>query len=77
MEVVRYRGGSRITSWGGAHKKIAPSGGKREHFWDISCEKSRFYGGGAFPISRSIELFLSLFVIRENGPNEYQMIYFN
>ena len=61
----------------GAHKKIAPSGGKREHFWDISCEKSRFYGGGAFPISRSIELFLSLFVIRGNGPNEYQMIYFN
>ena len=81
----------------------------REHFWDISCEKSRFYakkscfsilggdagcvlnnvcrfetnyvysinGGGAFPISRSIELFLSLFVIRGNGPNEYQMIYFN
>jgi hypothetical protein len=34
-------------------------------------------GGGAFPISRSIELFLSLFVIRGNGPNEYQMIYFN
>jgi hypothetical protein len=43
---------------GGAHlKKIAPSGGRREHFWDISCEKSRFYakkiiffpilGGGA------------------------------
>ena len=34
-------------------------------------------GGGAFPISRSIELFLSLFVIRGNGPIEYQMIYFN
>jgi hypothetical protein len=43
---------------GGAHlKKIAPSRGRREHFWDISCEKSRFYakkiiffpilGGGA------------------------------
>ena len=29
---------------GGAHlKKIAPSGGRREHFWGISCEKSRFY----------------------------------
>ena len=28
----------------GAHlKKIAPSGGGREHFWGISCEKSRFY----------------------------------
>ena len=25
---------------GGAFKKIAPSGGRREHFWGISCEKS-------------------------------------
>jgi hypothetical protein len=24
-------------------KKITPSGGRREHFWGISCEKSRFY----------------------------------
>ena len=28
---------------GGALKNIAPSGGRREHFWVISCEKSRFY----------------------------------
>jgi hypothetical protein len=29
---------------GGAHlKKIAPSGGRRENVWGISCEKSRFY----------------------------------
>jgi hypothetical protein len=28
---------------GGAFKKIAPSGGRREHFWGISCENSRFY----------------------------------
>jgi hypothetical protein len=28
----------------GVHlKKIAPSGGRREHLWGISCEKSRFY----------------------------------
>jgi hypothetical protein len=43
----------------GAHlKKIAPSGGRRENFWGISCEKSRFYAkkiiffpilGGASP----------------------------
>jgi hypothetical protein len=42
---------------GGALKKFAPSGGRRENFWGISCEKSRFYakkilffpilGGGA------------------------------
>jgi hypothetical protein len=44
---------------GGALKKIAPSGGRREHFWGISCEKSQFYakksyfspilGGGRAP----------------------------
>ena len=28
---------------GGALKKIAPSGGRRENFWGISSEKSRFY----------------------------------
>ena len=27
---------------GGALKKIAPSGGRRENCWGISCEKSRF-----------------------------------
>ena len=28
---------------GGALKKIAPSGGRCEKCWGISCEKSRFY----------------------------------
>jgi hypothetical protein len=28
---------------GGALKKIAPSRGRREKCWGISCEKSRFY----------------------------------
>jgi hypothetical protein len=28
---------------GGALKKIAPSGGRRENIWGNSCEKSRFY----------------------------------
>jgi hypothetical protein len=33
-------------------KKIVPSGGRREHFWGISCEKSRFYAKKSyfFPI---------------------------
>ena len=37
---------------GGALKKIAPSGGRREHIWGISCEKSRFYANKIifFPI---------------------------
>jgi hypothetical protein len=30
---------------GGYLKKIAPSGGRRENIWGISCEKSRFYAG--------------------------------
>ena len=33
---------------GGAFKKIAPSGGRREHFWGFSCEKSRFYTKKSF-----------------------------
>ena len=34
---------------GGAHlKKVAPSGGRREHFWGISCEKSRFYANKSY-----------------------------
>ena len=43
----------------GALNKIAPSGGRRDNFWGISCEKSRFYakksyfsnfrGGGGAP----------------------------
>ena len=28
---------------GGGLKQIVPSGGRREHFWGIPCEKSRFY----------------------------------
>jgi hypothetical protein len=39
---------------GGAYlKKNAPSGGRREYFWGISCEKSRFYAKKSyfFPIA--------------------------
>ena len=37
---------------GSARKKIAPSGGRRENFGGISCEKSRFYAKNSyfFPI---------------------------
>jgi hypothetical protein len=30
-------------SGGDVLTKIVASGGRREHFWGISCEKSRFY----------------------------------
>jgi hypothetical protein len=36
---------------GGALKKIALGRGRRENFWGISCEKSRFYAKKSyFPI---------------------------
>jgi hypothetical protein len=33
---------------GGTLKKIAPSGGWREKFWGILCEKSRFYANKSY-----------------------------
>jgi hypothetical protein len=33
---------------GGVLKKIVPSGGRRKHFWGISCEKSRCYAKFVF-----------------------------
>ena len=44
---------------GGALKKNAPSGGRREHFWDISCEKSRFYAKNSyfFQLRREVRNF--------------------
>ena len=49
---------------GGALKKIAPSGGGREHFWGISCEKSRFYAKKSyyFQLRREARKFLGYFV---------------
>jgi hypothetical protein len=44
--VIMYsscRGRSRISGWGGGLKKIAPSRGRPENIWGISCEKSQFY----------------------------------
>ena len=32
--------GFQVKGGGGAVKKIVPSGGRREHFWGISCEKN-------------------------------------
>ena len=45
LEIWSWSGagpGFQVRGWG-ALKKIAPSGGRREHFGCISCEKSRFY----------------------------------
>ena len=59
---------------GGALKKIAQSGGRRENIWGISCEKSRFYAKKIMfsnfregappppPPGSAPEIYLSLFV---------------
>jgi hypothetical protein len=49
---------------GGALRKIAPSGGRRENCWDISCEKSRFYAKKSyfFQWRREARKFLGYFV---------------
>jgi hypothetical protein len=49
---------------GGALKTIAPSGGRREHFWGISCEKSRFYAKKSYflQLRREARNFLGYFV---------------
>ena len=49
---------------GGALKKIAPSGGGREKFWGISCEKLRFYAKKSyfFQLRREARKLLGYFV---------------
>ena len=49
---------------GGALKQIAPSGGRREIFWGISCEKSRFYAKKlyCFQLRREARKFFGYFV---------------
>ena len=40
--------GFQVRGGGGALKNIAPSGGRRENIWGISCEKSRFHAKKSF-----------------------------
>jgi hypothetical protein len=49
---------------GGALKKITPSGGRRENFGGISCEKSRFHAKKSyfFQLPREARKFLRYFV---------------
>ena len=49
---------------GGALKKNAPSGGRCEHFWGVSCEKSRFYTKNhiLFQLRREARKYLGYFV---------------
>jgi hypothetical protein len=57
--------GFQVRGGGEAHlKRIAPSGGRRENCWDISCEKSRFYAKKSyfFQLRREVRKLLGYFV---------------
>jgi hypothetical protein len=49
---------------GGALKKITPSGGMRENYWGISCEKSLFYAkkSNFFQLRKEARKFVGYFV---------------
>ena len=51
---------------GGALKKIAPSGGRRENFWGILCENSRFY-------AKKADYRISLLLLTSNSKNKTVM----
>ena len=54
---------------GGALKKIAPSEERREKFWGISCETSRFYAKKShfFPIAEGGAKIVGVFRISGGG----------
>jgi hypothetical protein len=72
----------------GALKKFAPRGGRHEHFWGISCEKSRFYAkkilffpilggvcaGCATPGSAPVEYIIFVRDLLMNGGNSFHGI---
>ena len=54
---------------GWAHlKKIVPSGGRGEHFWGISCEKSRFHAKKSyfFPIPEEGAKIVRVFHVKNH-----------
>ena len=65
ISVTVYAGADpRFQVRGGALKRIASSGGRRENVWGISCEKSRFYAKKSyfFQLRREARKFLGYFV---------------
>ena len=64
---------------GGALKKIAPSGGRREHFGGISCEKSRFYAqkSSFFPIAEGGAKNVGVFRVKNHDYTPKNHIFSN
>jgi hypothetical protein len=50
----------------GESKKFSPIGGRREKFWGISCEKSRFYAKKSFFFQIFLRLCPALIVQLDN-----------
>jgi hypothetical protein len=63
---------------GGALKKIASSGGRREHFLGISCEKSRFYAKQIifFPIAEGGAKIVEVFRVKNHDLTPKNHIFF-
>ena len=54
--------------WGGARKKIAPCGGRREQFWGGMCEKFRFYAKKSYfiPIAEGGAKIFGVFRVKNH-----------
>ena len=63
---------------GGERKKITPSGGRREHFWGISCEKLRFYAkkSSFFPIAEGGANIFGVFRVKNHDFTPKNHIFF-
>ena len=64
---------------GGALKKIAPNGGRREKCWGISCEKTRFYAKKwySFQLRREARKMLGYFVWKITILRPKNLFFFN
>ena len=70
--------GFQVRGGGGALKKIAPSGGRREKCWGISCEKSRFYDKKSyfFPIAEGGAKIVGVFRVKNHDFTTKNHIFF-
>ena len=64
---------------GGALKRIVPSGGRREFFLGISCEKSRLYAQKSyfFPIADGGAKIVGVFRVKNHDFTPKSLIYSN
>ena len=74
---VKSRADPGFQARGDALIKIAPSEGRREHFWGISCEKSRFYAKKhIFPILAGAREIFGVFHVKNHDFKTPKKSYF-